>query len=113
MSDKNQKTVMVKRFRYLLDWFTVDDVECGVGNGFSYEMQYRLGNWYLSGEYYDFDERKWRNDYTKSFQLEDPASAVISLGVNLRSFSVMHNAVLPEVVKQLMQKVEAKQERAA
>ncbi|MDU4999987.1 MAG: hypothetical protein E6265_25935 [Enterobacteriaceae bacterium] len=113
MNDKNQKTVMVKRFRYLLDWFTVDDVECGVGNGFSYEMQYRLGSWYLSGEYYDFDERKWRNDYTKSFQLEDPVSAVISLGVNLRSFSVMHNAVLSEVVKQLMQKVEAKRGCAA
>ncbi len=54
MKREPKKTVKIKRFRYSLDWFTVDDVECEVGNGFSYEMQFRLGAWYLMGKYYDY-----------------------------------------------------------
>lgn len=91
MKREPEKTVAIKRFRYSLDWFTVDDVDCEVGNGFSYEMQFRLGSWYLTGKYYDYKNEEWRDDFTKSFQLENPADAVIALGDSLRAFSRLHN----------------------
>ncbi|EKO1175623.1 hypothetical protein ACEU8V_000019 [Escherichia coli] len=91
MKREPKKTVKIKRFRYSLDWFTVDDVECEIGNGFSYEMQFRLGAWYLIGKYYDYKNEEWRDDFTKSFQLEHPADAVIALGDSLRAFSRLHN----------------------
>lgn len=91
MKREPEKTVAIKRFRYSLDWFTVDDVDCEVGNGFSYEMQFRLGSWYLTGKYYDYKNEEWRDDFTKSFQLENPADAVIALGDSLREFSRLHN----------------------
>lgn len=91
MKREPKKTVKIKRFRYSLDWFTVDDVECEVGNGFSYEMQFRLGAWYLMGKYYDYKAEQWYEDYRKSFQLECPADAVIALGNSLTKFSRLHD----------------------
>ena len=91
MKREPKKTVKIKRFRYSLDWFTVDDVECEVGNGFSYEMQFRLGSWYLMGKYYDYKAEQWYEDYRKSFQLDSPTDAVIALGGNLTRFSRLHD----------------------
>lgn len=92
MKREPKKTVKIKRFRYSLDWLTVDDVECEVGNGFSYEMQFRLGSWYLSARYFDRKVGEWRDDYSKDFQLDSPAEAVIALGKSLTKFSKMHSS---------------------
>ena len=103
------KTVKIKRFRYSLDWFTVDDVECEVGNGFSYEMQFRLGSWYLSARYFDRETEEWRNDYSKDFQLDSPAEAVIALGNSLAKFSKMHSCDhLTENLTKLLKDVAAR-----
>ena len=91
MKEQVAKTVKIKRFRYPLDRFTVDDVECDIGNGFNYEMQFRLGSWYLMGKYYDYKDEKWREDYSKSFQLDSPADTVIALGGSLTKFSRLHD----------------------
>lgn len=91
MKNQDAKTVKIKRFRYSLDWFTVDDVECEIGNGFNYEMQFRLGSWYLMGKYYDYKAEQWYEDFSKSFQLDSPADAVIALGGNLTKFSRLHD----------------------
>lgn len=91
MKRELKKTVKIKRFRYSLDWFTVDDVECEVGNGFSYEMQFRLGAWYLMGKYYDYKAGQWCEDHRKSFQLECPAEAFIALGNSLTKLSRLHD----------------------
>lgn len=110
MSRESKKTVKVSRFRYSLDWFTIDDVECEIGNGFSYEMQFRLGSWFLMGKYYDYKAEKWLEDYSKSFQLDSPADAVIALGGNLTRFSRMHNCDnltkhLTELLKDVAERV--------
>ncbi|EDB0277648.1 hypothetical protein F9G31_17160 [Salmonella enterica subsp. enterica serovar Mbandaka] len=109
MKREPKKTVKIKRFRYSLDWFTVDDVECEVGNGFSYEMQFRLGAWYLMGKYYDYKAEQWYEDYSKSFQLEHPADAVIELGDSLRAFSRLHNCdQLTKHLSKLLKEVAAR-----
>lgn len=109
MKKQVAKTVKIKRFRYSLDWFTVDDVECEVGNGFSYEMQFRLGSWYLMGKYYDYKAEQWYEDYNKSFQLDSPADAVIALGNSLTKFSKMHSCDhLTENLTKLLKDVAAR-----
>lgn len=109
MKREPKKTVNIKRFRYSLDWFTVDDVECEVGNGFSYEMQFRLGSWYLSARYFDREAEEWRNDYSKDFQLDSPAEAVIALGNSLAKFSKMHSCDhLTENLTELLKDVAAR-----
>lgn len=106
MKRELKKIVKIKRFRYSLDWFTVDNVECEVGNGFSYEMQFRLGAWYLIGKYYDYKTEKWYEDHRKSFQLESPAEAFISLGNSLTKLSRLHNCDnLAEHLTKLMKDV--------
>ncbi|MFI7813052.1 hypothetical protein [Citrobacter werkmanii] len=105
MSKEKEPFVMVKRFRYSLDWYTVDNVKCETGNGRIYEMQYRLGCWYLSGRYYDFEAGHWRDDYTKDFRLDAPHEAVVALGESLIKFSVMHQANLCEVLQPLLDSV--------
>ncbi|MGQ2411012.1 MULTISPECIES: hypothetical protein [unclassified Enterobacter] len=109
MKREPKKTVKIKRFRYSLDWFTVDDVECEVGNGFSYEMQFRLGSWYLSSRYFDRETEEWRNDYSKDFQLDSAAEAVIALGNSLAKFSKMHSCDhLTENLTKLLKDVAAR-----
>ncbi len=109
MKSEPKKTVKIKRFRYSLDWFNVDDVECEVGNGFSYEMQFRLGSWYLSARYFDRETGEWRNDHSKDFQLDSPAEAVIALGDSLAKFSKMHACDhLTENLTKLMKDVTAR-----
>lgn len=109
MKKQVAKTVKIKRFRYSLDWFTVDDVECEIGNGFSYEMQFRLGAWYLMGKYYDYKAEQWCEDYTKSFQLDSPADAVIALGNSLTKFSRLHSCDhLTENLTKLLKDVAAR-----
>lgn len=100
------QTVTVKRFRYSLDWFHTDDVECEVGPNWSYEMQFRLGSWFLCARYYDHVAGQWFEDYSKSFQLEQPFAAVVSLGNRLTKFSKLHECNLVEHVTKLMADVE-------
>lgn len=106
MNRELKKIVKIKRSRHSLDFFIGDYVECEVGNGFIYEMQFRLEAWYLMGKYYDYMDEQWYVDHRKSFRLECPAEAFIALGNSLTKLSRLHNCDnLAEHLTKLMKDV--------
>lgn len=98
------KKVSLSRHRYSLDWFTVDHVEVSIDKGWHYEMQFRLGCWYLMHRQYDKSQESWLNRYDLDFRLDDPADAVVKLGDRIYRFSKMHDENLSKEVADLMRR---------
>ena len=104
------KKVSLSRHRYSLDWFTVDQVEVSLDKCWHYEMQFRLGCWYLVHHQYDKDQGKWLDRFDLDFRLDDPVDAVVKLGENIFRFSKLHNAILSKEVSDLMKRVASRSE---
>ncbi|MFO3907169.1 hypothetical protein AAHD62_22020 [Enterobacter hormaechei] len=104
------KKVSLSRHRYSLDWFTVDQVEVSLDACWHYEMQFRLGCWYLMHRQYDKSQEKWLNRSELDFRLDDPVDAVMKLGERIYRFSKLHNSILSKEVSDLMKRVSARSE---
>lgn len=104
------KKVSLSRHRYSLDWFTVDQVEVSLDRCWHYEMQFRLGCWYLMHRQYDKSQEKWLNRSELDFRLDDPADAVMKLGDRVYRFSKIHDENLTKEVSDLIKRAAARSE---
>jgi hypothetical protein len=99
--------VNIEKFKYVLDWYDVEDVEIDLDEFYCFEMQFRCGYWYLL--YHVLEKGKLRHVYEHDFNLNQPKEAVRVLGKKLTKFSSLHGggeAFLKHLVGILPKKVE-------
>jgi len=80
--------VTVKKFKYVLDWFDISDVEINLDDFYCFEIQNRLGNWYLL--HFVLKENKRVNVFEHDFQLSEPWVAAAKLGEKIAGFDNLH-----------------------
>lgn len=102
--------ITLSRHRYSLDWFTIDQVEVSLDKCWNYEMQFRLGEWYLVHRQYDKAQEKWLDRFDLDFRLDDPADAVMKLGESIFRFSKLHDENLSKEIANLMKRAVARSE---
>ena len=77
----------VKRHRYVLDWFEVDNVEIELTLNQHFVFEYRFDDsWYLIQ--YDHDGKEYVRKYwgSSDFRLDCPAESLATLGDKVTSF---------------------------
>lgn len=97
-------SVTLQMWRPSLDWFEIKEVEVPLNQGYSFEMQFRLGSWFLM--FFKWDEKQGRsiNHYHLDFELYQPHVAVNKLGKRIRAFTKMHETDLSEPLIKLLQR---------
>lgn len=104
--DKQPKSVMISRYRPSLDWYEIKEIEVPLDQGFYFEMQFRLGSWFLMFFKWDEKQRRLVSEYHNDFEVYNPREAVIKLGSRIRAFTKMHECDLSELLLKLMKQVE-------
>jgi hypothetical protein len=100
--------VKLKRLRYVLDWFEIDDIEIATDDFAFFKMQFRCGNWFLM--HFVADKGKVKNAYGHDFQLSDPWEAVLKLEGKIKAFESLHGSCVSRHVANLMQNAEKAKE---
>jgi len=91
---KKQKVnniVTVKSFKHVLDWFDIKDVQINIDDFYCFEIQERLGNWYL--QHFILEDNRRKAVYQHDFQLSEPWVAVAVLGKKIKAFNSLHGSV--------------------
>lgn len=111
MKSNQQKSVMIERYRPSLDWFEIKAIEVPLDQGFHFELQFRLGSWFLM--FFKWDEKQSRlvSEYHNDFELSRPHEAVLKLGNKIRAFTRLHGCDMSEPLFKLMKRVESEKER--
>lgn len=96
--------VKIKKFKYVLDWYDITEVEINLDDFAFFEMQHRCGTWYLMHYVMEGDSCRSKNVFEHDFQPENPRDAIEALGGKLKKFSSLHNGgtVFIEALKVLI-----------
>lgn len=107
MNNKKPDIIKLERYRPTSDWFEIKEVEVDLNSEFYFEMQFRLGSWFLM--HFKRDEKTGRlvSAYENDFELSRPHEAVLKLGKRIRAFTKLHECELSQHVFELMQKANA------
>lgn len=85
---KKRNVVKVKKITYKSDWFEIKEVEINLDDFYRFEIQYRLGSWYLLHFVLKGSEVVSATEH--DFQLNKPWIAVDQLGHKITGFDNLH-----------------------
>ena len=83
------KKVTVKKFKYVLDWYSITDVEIDLDDYCHIEIQERLKSWYILF-FKVGDDGYAKQCLYESFQLDQPWDAVAKLQSKIQKYSTLH-----------------------
>ena len=94
--------VIVKKFKYILDWYSITDFEIETDDYCYFEIQERLKSWYIL--FFKVGDSGYPEEVSyQSFQLDQPWDAVKDLQGKINKFSTLHgNRDFPNMLSSLL-----------